>query len=250
MSENRSFYVKIGAVVLAVILAALIGIFIRQQITENTTQTIVISEITPSSSENIDTNFLELVNFEHRTSGEFPNDMVLQGDAFGEEVIVCRPDGYINRTAAKEASRMFKDALKENIPLYVLDGAYRSVEYQSQLFASRLQHDPNYANDPYNNPVKCMPGDASEHTTGLAMDVLNSKYRAANEEYGKSEGGIWLAENAHKYGFIIRYPKNKEHITGVVYEPWHIRYVGMEAANEMNKLGMCLEEYLKYKAMI
>ncbi len=80
----------------------------------------------------------------------------------------------------------------------------------------------------------------SEHQSGLAMDVGK-----IDDDYGTTKEGTWLAENAHKYGFIIRYPKGKEHITGYKYEPWHIRYLGVETATAVYKSGLTLEEYLK-----
>ena len=75
----------------------------------------------------------------------------------------------------------------------------------------------------------------SEHQTGLAVD-LN----------GPDETYAWLAENCWDYGFILRYPDDKIELTGIIYEPWHYRYVGVEAAKQINELGMCLEEYVEY----
>ena len=62
--------------------------------------------------------------------------------------------------------------------------------------------------------------------------------------FGESPEGIWVAQHCHEYGFIVRYPKDKTHITGYIYEPWHLRYVGLEAANEITQLGVTLEEYI------
>ncbi len=90
-----------------------------------------------------------------------------------------------------------------------------------------------------------MPGCMSEHTTGLALDILSENHETANDAYGETPEGRWLVENAHRYGFILRYPEGKEHITGVIYEPWHYRYVGVEAATEIWERGICLEEYLE-----
>lgn len=82
------------------------------------------------------------------------------------------------------------------------------------------------------------PG-TSEHQLGLAVDINGDKENSTNEEVY-----MWLADNAHKYGFILRYPLEKEDITGVSYEPWHYRYVGAEAAKEIYEQGLCLEEYV------
>ena len=85
------------------------------------------------------------------------------------------------------------------------------------------------------------PG-TSEHQTGLAMDV-----GWIDDSYGDTPSGKWLAANCYKYGFIIRYPKNKESITGYKYEPWHIRYLGTDIAKDVYDSGLCLEEYLGVK---
>ena len=79
----------------------------------------------------------------------------------------------------------------------------------------------------------------SEHQTGLAFDIINT-----DPSFDSTPEGKWLAANCYKYGFIIRYPKGKENITGFVYEPWHIRYLGVEIATSVYDSGLCLEEYL------
>ena len=85
----------------------------------------------------------------------------------------------------------------------------------------------------------------SEHQTGLAFDVVGEDYENKyNENFGESKEYKWLVENAHKYGFIIRYPKDKENVTGRKFEPWHIRFVDPTVADEMHRNNLCLEEYL------
>jgi D-alanyl-D-alanine carboxypeptidase len=88
----------------------------------------------------------------------------------------------------------------------------------------------------------------SEHHTGLALDVLDTEwYNQGNmldEAFGETEAGKWLAENVCHYGFVIRYEKGKEKITGINYEPWHIRYVGKENAEYMYQNKLVLEEYI------
>ncbi|MBE6758294.1 MAG: D-alanyl-D-alanine carboxypeptidase family protein, partial [Ruminococcaceae bacterium] len=87
------------------------------------------------------------------------------------------------------------------------------------------------------------PG-TSEHHMGLAADLLSNGYSSLVQSYDKTDGFKWLKEHCAEYGFILRYPKEKEHITGVIYEPWHYRYVGVEAATVIMSRGICLEEYL------
>ena len=87
-----------------------------------------------------------------------------------------------------------------------------------------------------------IPG-ASEHEAGLCFDILSDDYHALNDGFSNTRGGQWLEANAHYYGFILRYPKDKEYITTIEFEPWHFRYVGVEAASVMYKENLTLEEF-------
>lgn len=87
--------------------------------------------------------------------------------------------------------------------------------------------------------TRILPAGASEHNMGFAMDIVS-----ASADFVSTKEFSWLSAHAHEYGFILRYPENKTDITGVMYEPWHWRFVGKEAAAEMQKSGQCLEEYL------
>lgn len=118
---------------------------------------------------------------------------------------------------------------------------YRSYEYQELLYNKYVERDGKENADRYS----ARPG-YSEHQTGLAFDI-GEKGREdlwLTEAFGQSEAGKWLAENAHRYGFILRYPKGKEHITGYMYESWHFRYLGVELATKVKDSGLTLEEYL------
>lgn len=115
-----------------------------------------------------------------------------------------------------------------------LISGYRSYQTQTNLYNRYVaQYGESIA-----NTFSAKPGQ-SEHQTGLAFDV-----GSIDNNYGNTSAGIWLAQNAHKYGFIIRYPKGKEWITGYQYEPWHIRYLGTSVATDIYNKGVCLEEYL------
>lgn len=118
-----------------------------------------------------------------------------------------------------------------NIPL--LSG-FRSYERQRTIYNNYVKIDGQEKADTYS----ARPGN-SEHQTGLAFDVGE-----INDNYGATPAGIWLNQNAHLYGFIIRYPQNKTHITGYKYEPWHIRYVGKNHATNIHNQNITLEEYL------
>lgn len=122
-------------------------------------------------------------------------------------------------------------AVGYNIPL--LSG-YRSYDYQKSLYEAYVARDGVEAADRYS----AKPG-TSEHQTGLAFDVGELSW-----DYGQTAPGQWLVENCAQYGFILRYLDGKEHITGYMYEPWHIRYVGVEHATKIMNQGLTLEEYL------
>ncbi len=145
----------------------------------------------------------------------------------------------MTREAADAFNQLCSDALLEGYEI-VVTTAYRSYEFQSYLYNSYVEKDGQAAADMYS----AQPG-KSEHQTGLAADVSSPsvQYRLTSE-YGDTAEGKWLSENCYKYGFILRYPKGKEEITGYIYEPWHIRYVGQEAAKEIWETGVALEEYL------
>lgn len=199
----------------------------------------------PTFSKKPAAGYLALVNFEHPViSEERPNGLVTMGTLFDDDLVLANPDGSVNQVAGEAAKAMFQAAKEEGIGEYIITSAYRSISYQETLFQERLKQEPGYADDPFANPVRVVPGKCSEHTTGLAIDILAENYREADDGYADSAEGKWLQENACRFGFILRYPKDKEHITGVIYEPWHYRYVGVEAATEMYELGLCLEEYV------
>ncbi|TQR21484.1 M15 family metallopeptidase [Psychrobacillus vulpis] len=119
---------------------------------------------------------------------------------------------------------------------------YRSFDYQTQLYNKYVSNDGQEEADRYS----ARPG-YSEHQTGLAFDIGEQHFEQhfARESFGETEAGKWVAANAHKYGFIMRYPNGKEKITGYMYEPWHFRYVGEQLATEVYKAGTTLEEYFE-----
>ena len=87
-----------------------------------------------------------------------------------------------------------------------------------------------------------VPG-ASEHQIGLALDIISTTYSTLDEGFGDTKAGQWLAEHSCEYGFILRYPKGKEYVTGIEFEPWHFRYVGIDAAEVISRNGITLEEF-------
>ena len=135
---------------------------------------------------------------------------------------------------------MKADAVNDGINLQAFS-TYRDFARQKQLYESYVAKDGQQAADRYS----ARPG-YSEHQTGLSFDIgeLGQEQHWASASFGDTEGGKWLAVNAHKYGFILRYPEGKEKITGYMYESWHFRYVGKEVATQVYEKGITLEEYL------
>ncbi|PEQ84647.1 hypothetical protein CN481_22010 [Bacillus sp. AFS006103] len=139
--------------------------------------------------------------------------------------------------AAKAVEALFAKAERDNINLTGVSG-YRSYDYQVDLFSRNIKANPNA------NQVSARPGE-SEHQTGLSIDISSpSVGNSLSQSLGDTKEGKWLVQNAPNFGFIIRFPKGKESITGYQYEPWHIRYVGKEAAKEIASQNITLEEYL------
>ena len=125
--------------------------------------------------------------------------------------------------------------------------AYRTFEKQTELFERKIN---KYMNAGYSydeayakaSTIVAIPG-TSEHNIGLAVDICALDYQILDEAQENTPEQQWLMEHCHEYGFILRYPTDKTELTGIIYEPWHYRYVGVEAATEIMSSGICLEEY-------
>lgn len=144
----------------------------------------------------------------------------------------------VRETAAGALQAMF-DAAAEDGAKLLLHSAYRSHYRQSVMYENRLK---NIGRD----DGVVQKGGASDHQTGLGFDIINAawaKESRLNERFAQTTEAQWMAENCPKYGFIIRYPEGKSDITGIMYEPWHLRYVGVEVAIYMTDNGLTLEEF-------
>lgn len=143
--------------------------------------------------------------------------------------------------AAQALERLFAAAREDGYELCGVSG-YRSYSRQKQIFINNILTKGRE----YTLKYSAVPG-ASEHQTGLAMDVSCKSLRYnLSTSFSETPEGKWLAQNAHHYGYIIRYPKGKAHITGYAYEPWHIRYVGKGLAKYLYENDLTLEEYYNY----
>lgn len=131
---------------------------------------------------------------------------------------------------------------------FVVASGYRSSELQQQLLDEDIEASMSEGltwEQAYEKETReTMPPGHSEHETGLAVDIVALDYQVLDREQENTPENIWLRENCSKYGFILRYPSGSEEITCVNYEPWHFRYVGREAAEEITRLEITLEEFL------
>ena len=153
---------------------------------------------------------------------------------------------YMHITVAPIVEQILLDAKAEGITLNVLSG-YRSAERQEFLFNRRVITYIASGQEPASafnlaamtNPL---PG-TSEHQSGLCMDIVEAPHTSLVYELEDTEGYKWMLKHCAEYGFILRYPKGKSEITSIIYEPWHFRYVGIEAATQIMKNNLTLEEY-------
>ncbi|REE66957.1 D-alanyl-D-alanine carboxypeptidase [Paenibacillus taihuensis] len=181
---------------------------------------------------------LVLVNKKRELDSTYiPKDLVVAKVTFSFSG--TSPKQQLRAIAAEALEKLFAGAKKDGIELAAVSG-YRSYVSQKSIF-------DNYARENGEeeaNTFSAHPGQ-SEHQTGLAMDVSSaSVHYDLDESFGESKEGKWLAEHAADYGFIIRYQKGKENLTGYTYEPWHIRYVGVAVAQQIKKDNETLEQFL------
>lgn len=180
-------------------------------------------------------NYLMLVNKEYGLDKNYvPENLVLVHSKTGGNKKI-----YLERKTYKNIKKLLKDINKVFATEIVIDSGYRTYFYQENLMKDLLKEKGNEA---YLSLAK--PGH-SEHQTGLAVDIGFYKNGLYDEFFNVNDyldEFKWLEDNAYKYGFIIRYPKNKENITGYIYEPWHLRYVG-DIAAFLDEYNLTLEEY-------
>ncbi|MFC3800579.1 D-alanyl-D-alanine carboxypeptidase family protein [Cohnella sp. GCM10012308] len=185
---------------------------------------------------------LVLVNKKRELSSTYaPDDLVKPDVEFsfsGDS-----PKQKMRKTAASALEKLFAGAKKDGITLKAVSG-YRSYATQKSIFTRNA----DLKGEEVANRTSARPGQ-SEHQTGLAMDVSSASANYELEQkFGDTKEGKWLAAHCAEYGFIIRFLKGEEDVTGYSYEPWHVRYVGKEAAKQIMKQGVTLEAYLEAAA--
>lgn len=190
----------------------------------------------------------------HEEKVELPWNMVLVNgqhpmeEGYVPELMELEEGLSVDSRILDATKEMLADAKKAGLHIDICSG-YRSVERQEQVFGDsmkeRVRDGMSYW-DAFNETSKnvAVPG-TSEHALGLALDLISNQYTELDERQETTAEAKWLKENCHKYGFILRYPPEKTNITGIIYEPWHYRYVGVEDATKIMQLGVTLEEYLQ-----
>lgn len=170
-----------------------------------------------------------LVNEEHTLSPDYVPQNLVNLYEKRHSFRLSRSDIELTDETYVAAQEMFAAAEAEGVNGFYITSGYRSYERQAEVYA---ESEDGYAQKP----------GCSEHQTGLAFDVTAENVGG----FETTKQYTWIQANAHKYGFIQRYPANKSKITGISYEPWHYRYVGVEAATYMHSNNLTLEEYLGY----
>ena len=187
----------------------------------------VYTDTTPST--NLNTNYLLVNKFNYLDSNYIPENLELLDNSYAKSGI------YLVKEAKDELEKMISKAKEDGMNIRVIS-AYRSYTYQENLYNNYVKNDGVEMADTYS----ARPG-YSEHQTGLVVDVTRA-YDNFNNFENTNEYN-WMLENAANYGFILRYPKDKENITTYNFEAWHYRYVGVELAKKIKDSNLTFDEY-------
>ena len=216
-------------------------ILVNDQVNQSNNQLIAANKVKTNQNKSANSvvkdELLTLVNFENTIPKDWKVDLVQLNN--GQSV---------DRRIYDDLIAMLQAAKSEGLnPL--IRSSYRTNEKQEQLYQNKVSE---YLSQGYSKVEAsdkaafwvARPG-TSEHQLGLAVDIVSTKNQRLDRSQENTVEQQWLIQNSWKYGFVLRYPTNKNSITGVGYEPWHYRYVGKEHAKKINELGVCLEEYVK-----
>lgn len=222
-------------------LAMSLFILVNDQVNQSNNQLIAANKVKTNQNKSANSvvkdELLTLVNFENTIPKDWKVDLVQLNN--GQSV---------DRRIYDDLIAMLQAAKSEGLnPL--ICSSYRTNEKQEQLYQNKVSE---YLSQGYSKVEAsdkaafwvARPG-TSEHQLGLAVDIVSTKNQRLDRSQENTVEQQWLIQNSWKYGFVLRYPTNKNSITGVGYEPWHYRYVGKEHAKKINELGVCLEEYVK-----
>ena len=216
-------------------------ILVNDQVNQSNNQLIAANKVKTNQNKSANSvvkdELLTLVNFENTIPKDWKVDLVQLNN--GQSV---------DRRIYDDLIAMLQAAKSEGLnPL--ICSSYRTNEKQEQLYQNKVSE---YLSQGYSKVEASDKADfwvarpgTSEHQLGLAVDIVSTKNQRLDRSQENTVEQQWLIQNSWKYGFVLRYPTNKNSITGVGYEPWHYRYVGKEHAKKINELGVCLEEYVK-----
>jgi D-alanyl-D-alanine carboxypeptidase len=214
-------------------------------VTSNNTTSNNSSQTQSQPTEEYNKWYLKLANPDNSVSKEFINN-VNKAKINSKFTSGADSSKYLDSRIVDKFNAMCQAALNDGVSLISVS-AYRTYSYQNTLYNNRVNRCMNENSNLSREEAKkiaativAFPG-TSEHHLGLAVDI-----NSVEETFENTKAFRWLQENAADYGFIMRYPKDKQNITKIIYEPWHYRYVGVEHAKEMLRLDMCMEEYLDH----
>ena len=196
--------------------------------------------------------YLLLVNVDHPLDQNYkPSDLIKIVD-----MRAGRPDyySYLREVPEKALEAFLDEAALYGFGDIKVSNGYRSYSIQSSLFNSYIDREtaahPDWSKQQVYDYVATYsaPPGTSEHQSGLCVDMHNQI--DTDSSFNGTPAALWLADNCYRFGFVLRFPEDKQEITGITFESWHFRFVGREVATEMHELGMCLEEYLEYKGLM
>ena len=194
-----------------------------------------------------DKQYLVLLNKTHPSGEHYAPDDLVRLDStltlYGKEI-------ELREYPAMAATALVQELHARGYTDIVVTSGYRSYARQQSLFNTYIEQErqahPDWTYEQAKEYVltySAAPG-TSEHHTGDVIDLISTSYVVLDESFAQNPAYAWLVDNAHHFGFILRYPKDKTDVTGYSYEPWHYRFVGIKAATEIYEQGLTLEEYL------
>ena len=260
MKNNGIKKIIISLLILNFIILIIIGILIYNYIKLCSTEP-VVSDFIFSSKEEYNTEDLEIISNknqqEEKKIKSNPNDwnLLLINKSnkipvnYSVELSTVENNQKVDSRIVESLNIMLQDARNQGLNP-IICSSYRTNNWQSQLYNNKVR---KYLSLGYNSEKAkefasywvAIPG-SSEHETGLALDIVSKSYQILDEKQENTKEQKWLLENSYKYGFILRYPKDKQDITMINYEPWHYRYVGLENSAYIKENNLCLEEFIEY----
>ena len=219
------------------------NIFVEEEEIERKAESEIVGEVQESAETN-NVDYMRLVNAYNPVEREYkPEEMVNVADY----VAATKNSVYLEKQAAENYINLVNAMKADGITGVAAVSGYRDYDYQTRLHNAEIEKQKQYysANEARKKAARIVaaPG-TSEHQIGLAIDISSKDIGyALSGRFADTASFAWIRNHAHEYGFIVRYAKDKTDITGVIYEPWHLRYVGGAAA-EIYESGLCLEEYI------